>query len=473
MRGLFLAAGLQDLAIFPGSTAYMDRQASYWAANVPLGPKYIVQPRTTEEVALVVKSLANAEGPFAIRSGGHTQWVGSNDVHDGVTIDLGQMTGVTYDEQTKLASIQPGSRWANVYQELLSEHEVCVVGGRDGNVGVGGFLTGGGNSFFAGLYGLGCDNVANFEVVLASGEIINANSSSHADLWIALKGGSGNFGIVTRFDMYTFPARNMWGGVRIAMRSEGDGLAQTMVDFTESNYKDPQAAFMLSYDYNPAVAPIVCVTHMIVSTNGSADGSTFEKIQKVPAILEDVKERSMASMASSYRLPSGRQQNWFSLTFKNDVRIIKHASEMHDELVEQLLTLLPSQNFTTSCLFQPMPILIAQHSTQRGGNVLGLDQVEENALLWSIQGSTQTAEEHAIMREKLMVYVATLKDFAVSESLDLDWRYLNYVDGTQDPLKSYGLRNIGYMRAVAARYDPSGMFQKKVVSGFKISNIKL
>ncbi|KAH9875025.1 hypothetical protein J1614_004513 [Plenodomus biglobosus] len=468
MHGLLFAAGLQDLVLLPESTAYVDRQASYWAANAALQPNCIIQPRTTEQVSLVVKVLAESKGPLAIRSGGHTQWAGSNDVHEGVTIDLGQMTDVTYDEQSKLASIQPGSRWVNVYQKLL-EHEVCVTGGRDGNVGVGGFLTGGGNSFFAGLHGLGCDNVANFEVVLASGEIINANSSSHADLWTALKGGSGNFGIVTRFDMQTFPAHDLWGGVRAAMRSEGDGLAQMMVDFTDSNHKDPQAAFMLSYDFNPAAAPLVFVTHMIVNTNGTADGLTFEKIQKVPAVIEDVKERSMVSMAASYSLPSGRQQNWFSLTFKNDVRIIKRASEMHDELAKQLSTLIPSQNFTTSCLFQPMPTLIAQHSTRHGGNVLGLDQVEENALLWSIIGSTQTAEEHAIMREKLMDYVATLEDFAVSEDLNVDWRYLNYVDGTQDPLKSYGKRNVDFMREVAAKYDPSGMFQSKVVSGWKIS----
>jgi FAD/FMN-containing dehydrogenase len=306
MHDLLFAAGLQDLVLLPESTAYIDRQASYWASNAPLQPICIVQPRTTEQVSLVVKALAKAKGPLALRSGGHTQWPGSNDVHEGVTIDLGQMTDVTFDKQSKLASIQPGSRWANVYQELLKD-QVCVTGGRDGNVGIGGFLTGGGNSFFAGLHGLGCDNVANFEVVLASGEIINANSSSHADLWTALKGGSGNFGIVTRFDMYTFPAHNLWGGIRAAMRSEGDGLAQMMVDFTERNHKDPQAAFMLGYDFNPTAAPFVFVTHMIVNTNGKADGSTFEKIQKVPAVLEDIKERSMAEMAASYSLPSGRQ----------------------------------------------------------------------------------------------------------------------------------------------------------------------
>ncbi|KAH7390741.1 hypothetical protein DE146DRAFT_766790 [Phaeosphaeria sp. MPI-PUGE-AT-0046c] len=468
------AESLQDLVLFPGSIAYQDRQASYWAANAPLQPNCIVQPRTTEQVSRVVKVLVEAKSSpsLAIRSGGHTQWPGSNDVHGGITIDLGQMTDVTYNNQLKLASIQPGSRWVNVYEEL-QKHQVCVTGGRDGNVGVGGFLTGGGNSFFAGRYGMGCDNVANFEVVLASGEIVNANSTSHTDLWTALKGGSGNFGIVTRFDMYAFPAQNLWGGVRATMRSEGDSLAQILVDFTNKNHEDPQAAFMLSYDFNPAAAPAVFVTQLFANTNGTADGPTFEKIQQVPAVLEDLKESSMASMAASYSLPSGRQQNWFSLTFKNDVRIIKYASQLHDKLAGQLTALIPSLNFTTSCLFQPMPTLFAQHSLQRGGNVLGLDKVKENALLWSIIGSTLTAEDHAIMRKTLLAFVATLEAFAVSNDLNVDWRYLNYVDSTQDPLKSYGQKNVDFMRKVAAKYDPNGVFQKRVVSGWKISKVKV
>jgi FAD/FMN-containing dehydrogenase len=71
-------------------------------------------------------------------------------------------------------------------------------------VGTGGFLTGGGNSYYAGLYGMACDNVANFELVLANGDVLHANAKSHSDLWTALKGGSGNFGIVTRLTCMPF-----------------------------------------------------------------------------------------------------------------------------------------------------------------------------------------------------------------------------------------------------------------------------
>jgi FAD/FMN-containing dehydrogenase len=300
-----IEAGLQNLILLPDSDSYVERQALYWATNAALRPSCIVQPRTSEDVSRIIKVLVNTDGPIALRSGGHTQWAGSNDVNGGVTIDLGRMTDVTHDPQSKLASLQPGSRWGDVYEKLL-QHSVCVTGGRDGNVGIGGFLTGGGNSYYAGLYGFACDTVANFEVVLANGDIVNANAESHSDLWTALRGGSGNFGIVTRFDLYTFPAQDLWGGIRVSARSEGDQLAQAMVNFTNNNEKNPEAAYILNYTFGPS-APDILVAHVLVDTAGVINAPAFSEIQKIPAIMNDTKTRTMANMSNSYLLPSNQQ----------------------------------------------------------------------------------------------------------------------------------------------------------------------
>ncbi|KAF2679190.1 FAD-binding domain-containing protein [Lentithecium fluviatile CBS 122367] len=464
------AAGLQDLVLLRGSAAYVDREASYWAANNPLHPSCIVQPRSTDDVSRIVKVLSKANSLVALRSGGHTQWTGSNDIRNGVTIDLGRMTTVTYNSQSKLASIQPGPRWGDVYEALL-DYGVCVPGGRDGNVGIGGFLTGGGNSYYAGLYGWATDNVANFEVVLADGSVVNANAKSHSDLFRALKGGSGNFGIVTRFDMYTFPATDVWGGIRAAVRSEGDELAQAMVEFTNNNKKNPEDAYIINYTFSSSSSSDILVAHVVIDTNGVVNAPAFKKILKIPVIMDDVKRRTMANMANSYLLPSDEQQVWFTLTFKNDVRVIKKAGMMHDELVKELKRVMPAGNFTTQCLFQPVPTLFTEHSIQRGGNVLGLDDVKQNALLWLITGSTETAEQQKIMREKLTTFYTTLDAYAKSLGLNVAWQYLNYVDQTQNPLKSYGQKNVDFIRKVSAKYDPSRVFQRKVVSGWKISNV--
>lgn len=164
----------------------MAREASYWSTDAPLSPYCIVQPRNTAEVAQALSILSTAEGNFAVRSGGHSHWSGGSDIHLEATIDLGILNSATYNAATGLAEIQPGGNWSMVYSQLAAQG-YGVTGGRDAGVGVGGFLTGGGNSYYAGKTGLGCDTIMNAEVVLANGTIINANASANADLLKALK----------------------------------------------------------------------------------------------------------------------------------------------------------------------------------------------------------------------------------------------------------------------------------------------
>lgn len=113
------------------------------------------------------------------------------------------MNQTTYDVDTTIASVQPGARWGAVYK-ALEPSGVAVAGGRADVVGVGGFITGGGYSFYAGTMGWACDAVHNFELVLANGSVIDVNREQHADLFQVLKGSSGNLGLVTRVDLSMF-----------------------------------------------------------------------------------------------------------------------------------------------------------------------------------------------------------------------------------------------------------------------------
>lgn len=82
-----VTAGLKAQVYYPTDAKYKAREASYWSADSPLSPLCIVQPRNTAEVSLALKTLANASGNFAVRSGGHMQWAGGSDIHNGVTIE--------------------------------------------------------------------------------------------------------------------------------------------------------------------------------------------------------------------------------------------------------------------------------------------------------------------------------------------------------------------------------------------------
>ena len=166
------------------------------------------------------------------------------------------MRQTVYDTETKVVSLQPGGRWQDVY-EKLAPYGVTVTGGRTGSVGVGGFLTGGGNSFHSASHGMACDTVVNYEVVIANGSIINANIRENADLWVALKGGSANFGLVTRFDLRTIqfpdPTRpEIWGEFLSFDPAAGNEVVDAMVAFTENAHLDQNTTSIMYFGHIPA-----------------------------------------------------------------------------------------------------------------------------------------------------------------------------------------------------------------------------
>ncbi|KAH8593811.1 hypothetical protein B0O99DRAFT_546392 [Bisporella sp. PMI_857] len=463
-------AGLRSQLYYPGETKYVAREASYWSIDARIGPNCIIQPRNTAEVANVVKILSTSSSNFAVRSGGHSQWAGGSNIKAGITIDLGLLNTATYDKTTNVASLGPGSSWASVFDRLATNYGVTVTGGRDGSVGIGGFLTGGGNSYYTGRTGFGIDNVCNFEVVLTDGRIVSANKYANADLWKVLKGGSGNFGIVTRFDVEAFPAQDLWGGIRISNRTDGDALIDAFVKFTDNNEKSRDDAHIISFTYSPSMFQEITIAQILVSTTGVVNASSFDEIRAVPALFDDVQTRSMAAMANAYLFPANRLNIWFSLTFKNDARIIKEAARLHGVMVQEILASgVPADAFSTQSLFQPLPAYFAKIGVSKGGNVLGMDAVTTNSVLWLITADASTVAHEAILRPKVTAVVKAIEAYATKLSGNVAWKYLNYVDSTQNPLRSYGTKNFNLMLAAAKKYDPTGILQRKALAGFKLS----
>ncbi|KAF9024792.1 hypothetical protein BDP27DRAFT_1410908 [Rhodocollybia butyracea] len=209
-----LSEALPSLVYLPGSAEYEHQQHTYFILqHTEIQPSCRVSPATTSDVSFIMTTLTKHSCPFAVRSGGHMTWAGSN-VVGGVTLDLGRLNEITVEEEKSLVRLGPGSNWGSVYA-AMEPYNLTTVGGRMPEVGVGGFFLGGGISLLSFQHGFGSDNILNYELVLSNGTILNANSSSHPDLFWALKLGSSNFGIVTRFDVRTYPLKpHVWGGIR-------------------------------------------------------------------------------------------------------------------------------------------------------------------------------------------------------------------------------------------------------------------
>jgi len=239
---------------------------------------------------------------FAVRSGGHVAW-GASAIDDGIAIDLGAMNSTTYNPETGLASIEPGARWENVYQ-VLEPQGVNVAGGRDGDVGVAGLLLGGGISWYSPRVGFACDQVQNFEIVLADGRVVNANEQENADLWQACKGGTFNFGIVTRFDMRTLPAEPVWGGVIVSDRSTGPAQLRALTNFNDKLESHPNSSFVLLWNYSPQLKSIV-TSRFVVNTRGIEDPEELQETLAIPKMFGEPKISTILAFAQDCIQPYG------------------------------------------------------------------------------------------------------------------------------------------------------------------------
>ncbi|KAL9115846.1 MAG: hypothetical protein Q9227_000214 [Pyrenula ochraceoflavens] len=460
-----ISAGLEDRIILATSEAYESRVQSWWSANARLRPWCFVQPQSSQEVSQIIRVLADVsfgagDWHVAVRSGGHS-FPYSNNIANGVTIDLGMMNGSYYNPNTNLASVEPGATWKDVCYNLLHNGNVTVTGGRDGGVGVGGFLLGGGNSYYAGRTGLGCDTVVNFEVVLANGSIVEANAKNNPALCKALKGGGLNFGIVTRCDLLVLPAVDLAYGQSVITSNHSDEVLEAVKDFTDHPEELAADALITVYIYDTAISEDMTIVVIRANTNGDLNTTSFDKINKIPAVTRTWEHLTLADAANGSQIAAGTKNTGLTLTFLNSPSILRKSVFLYNGLVSSLSEKIGPETFYAQMFFQPFPTYFGKLAQRNGGNVLGLDRIPSNAILWTAGVGIKNGDDSAlaVAQAALSIMTTELREFASADGAAADLVYLNYADASQDPLGSYGPENVVFMKDVA-RQVPAESSQK-------------
>jgi FAD/FMN-containing dehydrogenase len=173
-------------------------------------PRAIVRATGTDDVAETVRFARERGMPLAVRSGGHSV-PGLSMVDDGVTLDLSGMKRVVIDPVTQRARVQAGATSGDLAGPA-HEHGLAISTGDTSSVGMGGLATGGGIGYLARKYGLTIDNLISAQVVTADGKIRTASAEENPDLFWAIRGGGGNFGIVTEFELQLAAVDMVLGG---------------------------------------------------------------------------------------------------------------------------------------------------------------------------------------------------------------------------------------------------------------------
>jgi FAD/FMN-containing dehydrogenase len=203
-----LADDLAGTLIDPAHADYGAARA-LWNGALDRRPAAIARVRGPRDIAAVLRHAQAAGRSISIRGGGHSA-PGHSVVDDALVIDLGQLREVSVDGTR--AYVGGGALWSDV-DRATAAHGLATTGGLISHTGVGGLTLGGGIGWLMRKHGLTIDNLRAAEVVLADGRTVRADTGENADLFWALRGGGGNFGVVTRFEFELHPVTNVLAGM--------------------------------------------------------------------------------------------------------------------------------------------------------------------------------------------------------------------------------------------------------------------
>src|SRR3954454_9812263 len=193
-----LEGALKGTVVRPGDKDY-DEARRVWNHAIDKKPALIVRAASTDDVVKAVRFAASEGLPVAVRGGAHSV-AGFSTCDDGIVVDLSAMTTVAVDASERRAVAGGGTKWAG-FDAATQAHGLATTGGLISSTGLGGFTLGGGIGHLVRAYGLACDNLLAAEVVTADGSVVRASPDDDAELYWGLRGGGGNFGVVTSLEL--------------------------------------------------------------------------------------------------------------------------------------------------------------------------------------------------------------------------------------------------------------------------------
>ena len=197
-----LRGQLKGNVVLPGDAGY-DEARRIWNAMIDRRPAAIVQCSGADDVALAIAFARENGLEISVRGGGHNI-AGYSVCDDGVVLDLSKMKDVRVNSEARRAYVEPGATLRD-FDQAVQAHGLATPVGINSTTGIAGLTLGGGFGWLTRQYGLTIDNLVSADLVTGKGEKVHASQSEHPDLFWAIRGGGGNFGVVTRFEFKLFP----------------------------------------------------------------------------------------------------------------------------------------------------------------------------------------------------------------------------------------------------------------------------
>jgi FAD/FMN-containing dehydrogenase len=231
LRAAELKAGCAGFVHVPGDPAYDSGRAA-WNLTADQRPAAVALPTTVTEVTQLVRAARRVGLRVAAQNTGHAAGtLAARGLGDVVLVRMGALDGVYVDETRRIARVEGGALWGDVVA-AAAPYGLTALHGSAPHVGVTGYTLGGGLSFYGRKHGLATNAVVAVEIVTAEGEVLRADERSNADLFWAIRGGGGNFGVVTALEFRLFPIPDAYAGMLLWDLSEADKVVRAWASWS-------------------------------------------------------------------------------------------------------------------------------------------------------------------------------------------------------------------------------------------------
>ncbi|KAJ4250221.1 hypothetical protein NW762_012036 [Fusarium torreyae] len=433
----FCAAACTSLKFLYGESAVETRdekaynafRASYWSGNqADVSPQCIFKPSKQAHVSVVVLLSRLTQCPFAAKSGGHAAFAGASGSEGGITISFANLKAVKLSNDKKIASIEPGNIWGDVYAQLAK---------------------------------------SDLTVVLANGNIVKATFENHSDLYWALRGGGNNFGLVVRFNMKTYPlpGGRLWGGTRIYTEDSFPALTNAITNLINNSPKDPKAGFWSVWAYVNGTK--IAQSTLYHADPGAGGASIWRDFDSLKPVTDTTKSQQISDWAKEETgiNPYGLREMYYSVTTKVDKGLLQFAQDYLYKTVPKVANV---RGLIPALVVQGITVPQLRKMEQNGGNPLGLKADEGPFLLYVLACMWADKADDAVMFSWISNFIKTVNTEARKRGLGSDFIYMNYASQYQDVIASYGSTNKAQLKKTAKKYDPHGVYQQLQPGYFKL-----
>lgn len=418
--------------------ARFDAARKIFNGEVNKNPFLIAQCIDDADVCYATQFAQTHELPIAVRGGGHNV-AGNALCDDGIVIDLSSMKKMHIDPQQQITQAQAGLTWGE-FDRQTQIHGLATTGGTVSSTGIAGLTLGGGIGWLLGKYGLACDNLLSAEVVTATGELLTADPSTNADLFWGLRGGGGNFGIVTSFTFQLHPVNQVFGGTLLYPIEKASLVLSLYRSLTETSPDEFTAnASLITINDVAFVAIDIC--YLGSRTMGE---KLLRPLQNACPPLQNTLQLlpySLLQSMTDYLFPFGRRSYWKSC----------YLQAFDGEAIDTILAY-----FRTAPSKETMVFIDHFHGVARRANenetAFGHRTIDYSLLIAANWTDSTASEKNKCWARDFYFH---MQPFSAQKV------YVNYLDREpQEEIKAaYSPENYARLVNLKNKYDPTNVFR--------------